>query len=161
MTNYWIFCVKDVKIANNKKNGIDIYNQRMIDGFWGIKPRTPNYKRLKKGDNVVFYLAGNAHDAQKFIGTATLSSEFCNLSPEEWEKVSHGKFFSSKSGAQFKEVNRWETHKPIQPLIEQLDFIENPEKWGNYLRGGIRSISEDDYDLIVSGKRDKSEEIKN
>jgi hypothetical protein len=56
MTNYWIFSVKDAKDTNGKMKGIEVYNKRMDVGFWGIKARTPNYKRLEKNDKVVFYL---------------------------------------------------------------------------------------------------------
>ena len=35
MINYWIFTVKDDKIGTMKKKGIEIYKQRMHDGFWG------------------------------------------------------------------------------------------------------------------------------
>lgn len=160
MINYWIFVVNDDKIGKEKKKGIEIYNQRMSDAFWGIGERTPNRKRLKKGDKVVFYLAGS--EGQKFLGTCTLVSGFDELGKEEWEKTRHGPFFQTRHGAKLKDIERWDTLRPIHPLIENLGFIAKPEIWGNYLQGGIRSISEDDYNLIMSGKSvDRGEEIKN
>jgi len=159
MTNYWIFVVTDAKLGSRKKKGIEIYNQRMSDSFWGIGEGTPNRTKLKKGDKAVFYLGGS--EGQKFLGTCTLASDYYKLGKKEWEKLKRGPFFQATQGVKLADTNVWDTPRPIQPLIESLGFIAKPEFWGTYLQGGVRSISEDDYNLIVSGKPSVGEEIKN
>ena len=39
---------------------------------------------------------------------------------------------------------------PIRPLIEQLDFIEDPARWGYKFRFGVFKISDHDLDVIRS-----------
>jgi hypothetical protein len=91
-----------------------------------------------------------------------LDSSFIELTVDEWKKTIQGPLLRAKHGAKLKKIERWDTYKPIAPLIENLGFIANPKVFGIYLQGGIRSISEDDYDLIVLGKTsDKSDEIQN
>lgn len=37
---------------------------------------------------------------------------------------------------------------PIRPLISELSFIKNKERWGLYLLSGFREISQADFDLV-------------
>jgi len=151
MTNYWIFVVTDAKIKGKEKKGIEIFEQRISDAFWGIGEKTQNRTKLKKGDNVVFYLGGR--EGQKFLGTCALASAYRKLSKQEKKKLSHGSpFFQANHGVKITDVEVWDTPRPIHPLIEGLGFIANPRVWGTYLQGGVRAISEDDYNLIISGK---------
>lgn len=147
MTNYWIFTVKDDRIETAKKKGIEIYSQRMSDGFWGLGERVSNRIYLERDDRVVFYLAGV--DGYKFLGTCVLDSEYYKLSGEEKQRLWHGPFFQSDHGVRLKEVRIWESPKSIHSLISKLKFIKDPRVWGTYLQGSIRRISEDDYNTIV------------
>jgi len=159
MTNFWIFVVTDAKIGTKEKKGIEIYEQRMSDAFWGLGERTRNRTRLEKGDNVVFYLGGK--EGQKFLGTCSLASKSYKVGKKERVKISHGSpFFQSNYGVKLADIEVWGVQKPIQPLIERLGFIAKPEFWGTYLQGGIQAISEDDYNLIVIGKPTLIDELK-
>ena len=37
---------------------------------------------------------------------------------------------------------------PIRPLLEQLDFIEDPSRWGYKFRFGVFAIDDHDLDVI-------------
>lgn len=39
-------------------------------------------------------------------------------------------------------------HTPIRPLIDQLTFIKNKQRWGYVFRFGLFEISEQDFELI-------------
>lgn len=159
MTNYWIFVVQDTKIGTKEMKGIEIYEQRMSDAFWGIGERTANRTKLERGDKVVFYLGGR--EGHTFLGTCTLHSKSYKLKEEEREKLSHDSpFFRPNYGAKLKDIEKWDKPKPIQPLVEDLGFITKPEFWGTYLQGGIRAISENDYNTITSEKPPLRDEIK-
>lgn len=93
MVDYWIFNVKDDKNKKYRRSGREIYNHRMLEGFWGIQEYTSdgrkaaNVSSLKIGDKVVFYLIGES--GKQFLGTATLDSSFKTLEKDEVEKLSH------------------------------------------------------------------------
>ena len=37
---------------------------------------------------------------------------------------------------------------PFEPLVPKLSFIKNKTKWTGHLRGAMRSIPEEDYEII-------------
>jgi hypothetical protein len=151
MVNHWIFKVKDDIIDGDRKEGIEIYLQRMSDRFWGLNPKASSLRYLEPNDKVVFYLAGFGE--YKFLGTCLLDSRYYELSKEEKTLLGHSKFFRPSHGVRLKQVNIWGTPKPIKPLIKAgaLKFIADPSIWGSYLQGSIRSISPEDYETIAQG----------
>ncbi len=55
MVNYWVFVVNDWKSPSGKKlKGTQIFNILKNNKVWGIGDKTPNRKRLSKGDKVSF-----------------------------------------------------------------------------------------------------------
>lgn len=147
--NHWIFNVKDGIIDGERKKGIEIYLQRMKDGFWGLTPEASNLRYLEPDDKVVFYLAGSGE--QKFLGTCLLESRCHELSGEEKALLWHNKFFRPTHGVRLKHVKIWGNPKPIHPLlkIRALKFIADSSIWGSYLQGSARSISLEDYTTIT------------
>ncbi|MGD0795908.1 MAG: endonuclease NucS domain-containing protein [Dehalococcoidales bacterium] len=145
--NYWIFSVVSHKEGKDTYKAEDVFNQRMIDGFWGLGEKTPNRKYLSEGDKVVYYIG----IPQKYFGgTASLASDSFALNNSQKKKFSHGKqYYTVDYGVLLKDIEIWQKKKPVDELLPQLRFIENKEFWGAYLQGGVRQIEADDYSLIV------------
>jgi len=115
--------------------GTDEEFQRRIEmEKWPIFRKTTYRQQVHESDKVVFYKAGEGN--KKFLGTSTVSSE---LKPE-------GKtdFFLN-----LKEIDVWKKSKPIRHMLDKLDFIKNKVQWGIYMQGGVRKLSEKDYELIT------------
>jgi hypothetical protein len=157
---YWIFIVTQQNADGKTYSSTETYNQRMQDKFWGLGEKTPNRKNLQKADRVVFYL-GNPE--KSFAGTATLLSSSFQLNDSEKEKLSHGKErYTTDYGVLLTDINQWENPKNAQDLIPQLSFIENKGAWGSYFQGGIRQITEEDYEIITHGASSpKTESLQN
>ena len=141
--NYWLF------VANNHPfSAEDAYRLRMSHRLWGIGNRTANRNSLETGDKVVFYLTS---PAKTFAGTATISTT--DLTDEEYERLKTEEvFLNTEFGARLEQIIVWEEPKSIEPLVPQLEFITNKQKWGTNLQGGIIRISEEDYYLIAGSK---------
>lgn len=148
MVHFWIFTVIDQRIGQEEKKGIEIYKKRMSDAFWGLSERTPNHKWLKEDDYVIFYLGRS--EGKKFLGTSVLSSGYYELDEKEKKKLHHGPFFQSNHGVKLKNIEVWDEPINIHSVAKRLKFIRNKQIWWTYLQGGIREISEDDYNVIVS-----------
>jgi predicted RNA-binding protein len=92
-------------------------------------------KRLAKGDRIVFY---SPRKERKF----TAIGEVIDDSPYEavtgWRRSM--RFFAAEDA-------------PIQPLIEQLEFITNKKSWGFPFRRGLFEIGEADFTAIASAMR--------
>jgi hypothetical protein len=80
--NYWIFTVA----SNEGYAGRQIYKLLMEDRFWGLGALAPNRKNLRRGDQVVYYIA---NPERAFAGTAQLATDSFSLSAEDKVKVSH------------------------------------------------------------------------
>ena len=150
MVNYWIFTVNDDEVNGILKKGIKIYSQRMKDRFWGINENAQNIRRIRSGDKIIYYLAGR--EGKVFIGTATLASEFFELSEEDKKNFWHGTYFRPTHGVKLKEVEIWETKKSIYPLLEKFGLKKN-SNWGYYFHHSIIPISSTVYDSLIASKK--------
>jgi hypothetical protein len=104
-------------------------------------------KNMTMDDKVVYYVMG----LQKFGAIATITGDYVE---------DHGKLWTD-------EDEMWPARRASSPdivlqddelldakkVVPQLNFIEKKERWGVYLQGSIREISEDDFRLIESEMR--------
>jgi hypothetical protein len=148
--NYWIFNVASYSSDVESYTARQIYERRMQDKFWGLGTRTPNRRNVRKGDQVVFYIARPPEHV--FAGTARLGSNSFDLNPKDQASLSHGSaFFRPEHGVWLEAIETWEQPCPMASMASSLKFIKDPSQWWIYLQGGIRQIEESDYEAIVSG----------
>ncbi len=100
---------------------------------WPIYNRTSHRKKLKEGDRILFYLAGEPR--KKFAGSAIIASD---LEKENDDFV-----------VTLSEIKKWGKHVLIIPLLESLEFIKNKSNWGIYMQGGVVLLSDKDYNTIT------------
>lgn len=148
---YWIFV-----ITNHPEHNLtseEILDQRVRDRFFGLGEKTPNRRSLQAGDSAVFYL-GNPIKA--FAGTAVLNGPSFQLSPREIDEISHGSpFYRAAFGVRLGEINLWKERRSVENLLSQLGFIENKKSWGTYFQGGVKGISERDFETITKSPVDQ------
>ncbi len=138
-------------VTNQKENGNsvparEIFETRMRDAFWGIGERTPNRQSLDAGDRVIFYVG---IPEAVFAGSATLATSIFRLQYEERLRFSHDrKIFKADYGVRLSGVHIWNNPIKAQGKITSLSFVENVQFWGSYFQGGIRGISDADYETL-------------
>ena len=139
-TNYLIFISSD-----GKRSGFDIFNERVQENKWPIYNKTPQLRNVKEGKNVVFYIAGAGEKRQSFIGSAKIKSiiDNKNTTVETNQEFKQVLFY-----VEFKELKIFDKDVNIKDHIDNLDFIENKEKYGLYFQGGIRKIDQISYNYI-------------
>jgi len=121
----WIFVVK---------SSTD-FTKRLEQRKWPIYNRTTNRNRLRAGDNVIFYLAGE--DGKKFLGTARLGSGL-----KKAEQIDYL--------VDLDDIEIWEKHVKIHDVIEELEFIVYKRNWGVHFQGGVIRLSDKDYTTITT-----------
>ncbi len=124
---HWIFIINDT----DKE-----FERRMEKKEWPIFSFTANRKRINQKDKVLFYKAGI--DGQKFLGTATITSK---LKKESDEKID---FFVT-----LEDIKLWKNGIDIHPLVSKLELVKNKEMWGRHFQGGVRSVSDKDFQTIL------------
>jgi hypothetical protein len=146
--NCWIFNAAPYSSDLESLTARQIYERRMQDKFWGLGERTQNRRSVRKGDQVVFYIA---RPDSVFVGTARLASDSFDLTPKERANLSHGSaFFTVEHGVWLDAIDTWEQSRSIAVMVSSLKFIKNPAQWWTHLQGGVRQIEESDYQTIVS-----------
>ena len=145
--NYWIFiCTCHDPIDEYIKSS-DIYQKRMVDRFWGLGERTAHRKSLRKNDKVVFYVG---YPETIFAGCALLSSSAFRTNEEQKFRFCHGiGFYQADYGVFLDEIEIWQKPVLAGKIAEELDFIKKPEFWGTYFQGGIRIITQHDFETII------------
>ena len=141
-TNYLIFISSD-----GKRSGFDIFNERVQENKWPIYNKTPQLRNVKEGKNVVFYIAGAGEKRQSFIGSAKIKSIIDN---KNTTVDTNQEFKQVLFHVEFKELKIFDKDINIKDHIDNLDFIENKEKYGLYFQGGICKIDQISYNYIQS-----------
>ena len=139
-TNYLIFISSD-----GKRSGFDIFNERVQENKWPIYNKTPQLRNVKEGKNVVFYIAGAGEKRQSFIGSAKIKSIIDN---KNTTVDTNQEFKQVLFHVEFKELKIFDRDINIKDHIDNLDFIENKEKYGLYFQGGICKIDQISYNYI-------------
>lgn len=152
--SHWIFSVTAHKGHDYSLSAEEIFRQRMEDGFWGLNERNVNFKNLKEGDEVIFYVGS---PKSVFAGRVTLASAGIHLSDETQEKLSHGiSFYRSDAGVWLRDIEIWEPAQPVESLIPVLSFIKNKDSWYAYFQGGIVKIQESNFQVIINSLEEPS-----
>ena len=139
-TNYLIFISSD-----GKRSGFDIFNERVQENKWPIYNKTPQLRNVKEGKNVVFYIAGAGEKRQSFIGSAKIKSIIDN---KNTTVDTNQEFKQVLFHVEFKELKIFDKDINIKDHIDNLDFIENKEKYGLYFQGGICKIDQQSFEYI-------------
>ena len=94
-------------------------------------------KRLAKGDEIVFY---SPRADQRFIAVAEVTDDapFQREDGQSWRRK-----------ARYLDLSE----APVQPLIDELEFIRNKKSWGVAFRRGFFEIGEADYARILKAMR--------
>ncbi len=88
-------------------------------------------RRLEKGDRIVFY---SPRTEKKFTAIGEVTDDSPYEAETGWRR--RMKFLTVGEA-------------PIQPLIEQLEFITNKKRWGFPFRRGFFQIGEADFHIIA------------
>ena len=135
--NYYIIQLSDQNKDGKKITALEIFNHLVRDNnVWAFGQRTPNRKRIQKGDKVLFYVTGL--DNQYFIGSATLES-------------------GAYQGGDISEILKTYDNKEAYRIdLSDVQLFSEPKyrksivnlEWQPNM-GGSSKISEADYNLII------------
>lgn len=144
----YIFTVR----ADSGRTGRDVIAERFEQGFWPLNEKTPHQSDLSGGDEVLLYVAGASDpDAHCFVAIAEVAGRRI---PSETRLVGPSWLGTARKTLYDLPVARLRWLDPpvaAKPLRYELKFIRKPERWGNYLQGGVIRIDPDDYSRVLRG----------
>ncbi len=124
----WILVIND---TNSE------FEKRIEEKKWPIFTFTPNRKKLKTGDRIIFYKAGI--EGKKFLGTAKLNSDL-NIETRLGYSIS------------LTDIKIWKRPRSVEKLLDKLEFIRDRKAWGRFFQGGVIKINGKDYTIIANSK---------
>ncbi len=101
-----------------------------------------NLDKLKKDDWIIYYSSKDKYENGKAYQKFTAAGQVTDDEPYQ-VKVNED-FQPWRRNIRFYEVNALE----IRPLLDNLHFIKNKDKWGMYLMSGFFEINEADFKRI-------------
>ena len=142
-TDYLIFVSSD-----GKKNGYDIFNDRISQNLWPIYVKTPQLINVKVGKKIIFYIAGNGINSQNFIASGIIDKiedqTNTNSDPnQEFKQI----LFNVK----FRDIKKFVNYINIKDHLNNLSFIEKNKRkiYGLYFQGGVCKINKQSYEYII------------
>jgi hypothetical protein len=101
-------------------------------------------KRLARGDWIAFYSPKTNYPEGDPLRMFTAVGQIVDDEPYQVEVTPEFKPFRRK--VEFLDC----TPVPIRPLIEELEFIEDKQRWGFRFKFGLFRINEHDFEVIRS-----------
>jgi hypothetical protein len=123
---------------------------RLQIGEWPLYKNTRNKKSLQPGHRVLIYLGGRSATAGVVIATATVQDIRAVRSPRDSREVAEFLTDYPSSIMRLTDVMRLPATVQLRRVVPQLECCpKNMQKWGIILHGGVRQLSDYDYDFIV------------
>ena len=101
-------------------------------------------KSLAKDDWIIYYSGKEKFSEAKTCRKFTAIGQVCDLKPYQVEQFIGFKPF--RRNITYYNCNEID----IYPLIKQVAFIKNKEKWGLVFRRGFFELTKEDFSLIAS-----------
>ena len=114
-------------------------DKRFNSKKWPFFFNTRNQNNLKRGDKVIFYQGGMGN--HKFFADTIIES-VTNTSKIKEINIT--------------EISRWNTPIDITEIYEKLEIIKQPKCYGVYLAGGIKKLSQKDFETIMHSRESNS-----
>jgi hypothetical protein len=154
-TNYWIFKVRDEENAKYRRRGIDIFQHRISERFWGLPQYaetgkgTPHVMDLKTGDHILFYLV--TPDGSRFLGNCILDSNYTTLDEEASKKLFHLEYIDHNQGVFLKNIDKWNKPVPVEQLKGKGSFVRGTGTFASFFQGNIKKMeSRKEYEAVIS-----------
>lgn len=128
-------------ITTEKDYEIDVANNFNIVGF---PDRNENsVKKFKKGDKIIFYVTKKS----VFASIVEVTGEYFYSREQIWgdEYDLYPHRINCKPIYVLKDVNQ---RVYIKDIWDNLEFIKNKHKWGVYVQGSYRVMTEHDFKVI-------------
>ena len=136
-TGYWVNTVSRSHVERGVREGIVQSNHGKATGV----------RQLRRGDLVVFYSPRTDYPEGEPLQAFTALGRVIDDAPFQVEMTPD--FHPWRRRMAFLPVEE----TPIRPLLDDLDFIPDPAKWGMPFRRGLFRVGEADFRRIAAAMR--------
>ena len=134
--------------SDAKFNAYNIFKRRIDEKKWPMYWQTKFQSVIKKGDNLLFYIAGVNEFRQCFVASATVK-EIRRISDEETTVDPDKTQAQVTSYIYLDNIKLFKNKVSIKDMMDDLDFIENKKNYGLYFVGGVTRVDKKSNKLIL------------
>ena len=145
---YFLFLVKDHRDQGKVIKAEEVLENRVKYRFWSFSKRAGNLKSLKRGDQILFYLAGR--QGRRIVGRGVVASNPYPMSDLERDLALGSPSKKYDYVVDLMDVELWPVAVDFEKVYEHLSFIRDKGKPYLYLQGSIKRLSEEDFNLICN-----------
>ncbi len=132
-------------------SGMDVAMHRLNLGMWGLNSRTANRRGIKSGEKALVYISGGGPYSQHLVASCTFVSD-AKLSTwdirQDVDAPNKKGYMMPEYYVRLNDVEIFKRPLPMVDLVSNLNFIKDKEDWWRYLQGGVRKISQSDYQHV-------------
>jgi hypothetical protein len=144
----YLFVASSIPTGTRVIAASDIFCRLMEQKCWYVSTRTPYYRRFSQGDDLLFYLSGKG--ARHVLGNAQIAGQLAPVTGDDRRVLSTLAIPWFQFRVPLCLIDVWTKPVPLFDLVPRLAFITDKANWGLSVRQGCRSISTDDYELVMA-----------
>jgi predicted RNA-binding protein len=146
--NYWLYITNPDNWEVTKKTNILGASKRFANAL----------SRVKIGDKCLIYVMGSSRGGEivhsKVVGEYSVASEVVYDSNKIFKSPTYSPSEPFSLRLKLEPLNEFRNPVDFKPLVAQLAFITNKQRYGLHLKGRVVvKIPENDYNLITSKAR--------
>jgi len=147
---HFIFIVNDIQLEKSNIDAFEISSLLLSKETWLYSPLTYNLKRIKPGDMVLLYLAGEGRRC--FTASFEIAE---NIRENTLEINGEAKLLNDfyPLATKIKNINQFRKPVKITAVKEQLNFIKDKKNYGLFFRQATKLIEEEDFNFIISSAK--------
>lgn len=137
--------------GDRRGSAFQLVQARLDAKRWPLYERTRNRDRMNKGARVAFYIAGTRENGGCVVATASVSS--ARKLGNRPEVVDPPKYLTDAPSIILDLEHVELLGEPISfhSRLPQLSFCpQDLKKWGNFLQGGTRALSKEDWNALLA-----------
>jgi hypothetical protein len=150
INNYLLLASDGMDANGGSYPALKILRYRLSNKIWGMNKRTWHRNEIKKDDNVIFYVAGRGVMHGNIMARAVIKDV------KYYSRVYNSTYSNDSFSVEIPEkiiilggVEYFKKNVNLKSLLGKISFLPLKKKWGIYLQGGARKISNKDFELIL------------
>ena len=136
--------------SDAKFNAYAVFQRRIAEKKWPMYSQTKFQSIMRRGDNILFYIAGVHEFRQCFVASAKVK-EIKSIKDKKETTIDPDKMEVQVTAYIYLDnIKLFKNKIFIKDIINDLAFIGNKKNYGLYFVGGVTRVDEESNKLIVN-----------
>lgn len=154
MPNYILVCSDGYDSEGFPVSASEVADKRLRESRWPLYRRTKHRRAFAKGDRLLIYVGGVGAKRQSFVAIAAVATVINVDGDRSKALYDREKATAVATWLELSSPKMLEPAIDIRSLLTRLSFApSNPQRWGPTLIGGVRAITDLDWEIITNWQK--------